>query len=194
MPSQRHVPDDAFARLVARYQHRVRGYLARRLPVDAVDDVLAEVLLVAWRRREEMPADPLPWLLGVSAKTVATRWRAEARRDALLERVARQPLPTSPSIDADVRRREQQRALAEALAALEDRDRELLVLRYWDDLSPRQIAAAMSLPSVTVRARLRRATARLHRRLRAALAEPAPSEVGVDGADDSPDPLAVPAR
>lgn len=187
------MPEDAFARLVARYRHRVRGYLARRLPADAVDDVLAEVLLVAWRRREEMPADPLPWLLGVAAKTVVTRWRTEARRDALFERVARQPLPTLPSIDAEVRRREQQRALAQALAALEERDRELLLLRYWDDLRPREIAAAMSLPSVTVRARLRRATVRLHRHLRAAFAEPALPEPGVDG-DDAPDALALPAR
>ena len=169
------------------------GYLARRLPSDAVDDVLAEVLLVAWRRREEMPADPLPWLLGVAAKTVATRWRTEARREALRERVARQPLPALPSIDAEVRRREQQRALAEALAALEERDRELLLLRYWDDLRPREIATALSLPSVTVRARLRRATVRLHRHLRAGLADPALPQTGVDG-DDAPDPLALPAR
>ncbi len=58
-----------------------------------------------------------------------------------------------------------------ALGDLDERDRELLLLRFWDELPPREIAAALGLPSVTVRARLRRATVRLHRRLRVALVE-----------------------
>lgn len=186
MQQQPDLPDDVFAQLVRGEEGRLRSYLARRVPFDAVDDVLADVLLVAWRRRDEMPAEPLPWLLGVAAKTVSTRWRSEARRDALADRVARQPPPPLPSIEAEVRRRAQQRALAVALAALGDRDRELLLLRFWDDLRPREIAAVLRLPSVTVRARLRRATVRLHRHLSAALATTtAPADDADAGLADS---------
>jgi len=188
------LPDDAFGRLVRREEPRVRAYLARRAPPEAVDDVLADVLLVAWRRRDEVPGEPLPWLLGVAAKTLSSRWRAEARRDALVERVARQPAPPQPSVDGEVRRRVQQRALAAALGALDERDRELLLLRFWDDLRPREIAIAFGLPSVTVRARLHRATARLHRHLRAALdeGEPAGEDAHADGSAGDPLPLPAP--
>ena len=185
--------DDVFGELVRREEARLRGYLARRLPAEAVDDVLADVLLVAWRRRDEMPAEPLPWLLGVAAKTLSTRWRSDARREALVERVAHQPAPPQPTVDADARRRAQQRALAVALGALDERDRELLLLRFWDELRPREIAAALELPSVTVRTRLRRATLRLHRHLRAALAESSASDDDADAAEGAGGPLPLPA-
>ncbi len=190
MPPQRDPGEERFGELVRREEARVRAYLARRLPVDAVDDVLADVMLVAWRRRHEVPAEPLPWLLGVAAKTLSTTWRGEARRAALVDRIARQPAPPQPTLEADVRRRAQQRALAAALGGLQERDRELLLLRFWDELRPREIAGVLGLPAVTVRARLRRATVRLDRRLRAAL-DAAPG----DEADPVPHgPLPLPTR
>ena len=42
----------------------------------SADDVIADVFLVAWRRLEEVPADPLPWLLGVARRTLANRCRS----------------------------------------------------------------------------------------------------------------------
>ena len=194
MHQQRDLPDDAFARLIRGQEPRLRAYLARRVPLDAVDDVLADVLLVAWRRRDEMPVEPLPWLFGVAAKTVSTRWRSEARRDALVDRVARQPPPQQPCVEAEVRRRAQQRALAAALGALHERDRELLLLRFWDDLRPREIAAALGLPAVTVRTRLHRATVRLHRHLRAALAATTAPADDPDPADGPAEAWPLPAR
>src|SRR4051812_44304085 len=116
MPEPSDGADDAFRDVLLRDEPRVRAYVARRVPPSAVDDVLADVLLVAWRRRAEMPAEPLPWLLAVAAKTLSTRWRSEARREALVERILQQPLPPDSSLDAEVRRRTQQRALAAALA------------------------------------------------------------------------------
>lgn len=194
MHGQLDLSDDAFGRLVRREETRLREYLARRVPPDAVDDVLADVLLVAWRRRDEMPAEPLPWLFGVAAKTLSTRWRSEARREALVDRVARQPTPPAPSVEAELERRAQQRALAAALGALDEHDRELLLLRYWDELRPREIAAGLGLPSVTVRARLRRATVRLHRHLRDALAKTAVSADDADALEGPADSLPLPTR
>ena len=167
MPSE--TPDDRFDRLVRRQELRLRSYVARRVPADAVDDIVADVMLVAWRRRDEMPAEALPWLLVVASKTLSTRWRGEARREALVDLVAHQPSRAAASIDADLQRHAQQRALAFALGALGDDDRELVLLRFWDELRPREIATVLGLPAVTIRARLRRATVRLHRHLRAEL-------------------------
>jgi len=49
----------------------VRSYAARRAGLDAADDVVAEVFLTAWRRIDDLPDDPLPWLLGVTRRVLA---------------------------------------------------------------------------------------------------------------------------
>jgi RNA polymerase sigma-70 factor (ECF subfamily) len=195
MPDESTSPDHTFEDLVRREEPRLRAYLARRVPPDAVDDALADVLLVAWRRREELPAQPLPWLIGVAAKTLSMRWRSESRRAALVDRVSRQPAPPQPTVEAEIRRREQQRALAAALGALSERDRELVLLRFWDDLRPRHIAYVLGIAPVTIRARLRRATVRLHRHYGDALGQQSAATdqtpVGDPPADSDPVPVAV---
>src|SRR3954454_9333069 len=54
----------------------VRAYAWRRDPSNA-DDVVAETFLVAWRRLDDVPADALPWLIGVARNV-----RLNARRGA----------------------------------------------------------------------------------------------------------------
>ena len=46
------------------------------------------MFLVAWRRRDELPGEPLPWLYGVARKVLANHRRGGARREALAERAA----------------------------------------------------------------------------------------------------------
>ena len=80
-------------------------------------------------------------------------------------------------------------SLAQALATLVDRDRELLALRYGADLTPREIAALLEQRTNTVEVALSRARSRLAAALERA-EEPADVEVGLDdGADVSPRPL-----
>ena len=66
---------ERFDRLFAAHFDAVRAYAWRRDPATA-DDVAAETFLVAWRRLEDIPADSLPWLIGVArnmdAKTALT--------------------------------------------------------------------------------------------------------------------------
>jgi RNA polymerase sigma-70 factor (ECF subfamily) len=51
-------------------------------------DVAAETFLIAWRRLEDVPREPAPWLLGVARKVIAGQLRTDARRDALAARLA----------------------------------------------------------------------------------------------------------
>jgi RNA polymerase sigma-70 factor, ECF subfamily len=73
-------------------------------------------------------------------------------------------------VEAELVRGARGRALVGALAELGDRDRELVLLRHWDGLTPREIAGVLQVSSVTARARLHRAGRRLERALAAALA------------------------
>src|SRR6516162_3641150 len=57
----------------------VAAYVARRASPDAVDDVVDEVFLVAWRRLDIVPANPLPWLLTVARNVLGTHIRGWRR-------------------------------------------------------------------------------------------------------------------
>lgn len=79
-----------FELLYAKYAPAVKAYVLRRAAASAADDVVAEVFVVCWRRFEEVPVDPLPWLLGVARRVLSTQRRGERRRGALHERLAGQ--------------------------------------------------------------------------------------------------------
>ena len=76
--------------------------------------------------------------------------------------------PVLPEADAAVDRADAAvrfRELALALAELRGRDREILLLHAWAELSDREIADALGLPIGTIKSRLHRARARLRNRL-----------------------------
>src|SRR3954452_14655936 len=76
----------------------VRAYAWRRDPSNA-DDVVAETFLVAWRRLDDVPADSLPWLLGVARHVRLSRWRAARRRGEREERAgSRAPEPSTADL------------------------------------------------------------------------------------------------
>src|SRR5437879_11341 len=64
-------------------------------------------------------------------------------------------------LDVEACRRE----LAAVLAELRPRDREILLLHAWAELSDREIAAALALPVGTVKSRLHRTRERVRNRL-----------------------------
>jgi RNA polymerase sigma-70 factor (ECF subfamily) len=161
---------DAFRSLYRAHHGRVCAYLAHRTDAGAVEDLAAEVFLVAWRRQHEMPAHVLPWLLNIAGKCMANQRRGHGRRLALAEGAARaagEPRTTEQVLVQEAQRR----AIVGALATLEQEQRELLILRHWDGLAPRDIARVLELSPVAARARLHRATRRLQRELRVRLEE-----------------------
>jgi RNA polymerase sigma-70 factor (ECF subfamily) len=143
-------------------------YLRRRVGAAVADDLAAETFAIAyanWERFDE--TRPLrPWLYGIAANLVRHYWRDERRMLRAFARTGVDPVlseedETAARIDADVRRRE----LAAALADLRPRDREILLLHAWAELSDSEIAAALSLPVGTVKSRLHRTRGRLRNRL-----------------------------
>ncbi|MDP9822113.1 RNA polymerase sigma factor [Nocardioides massiliensis] len=165
-----HPPDDAdrqarFTALARAVVDPLRAYLVRRAPADA-DDVLAEVLLVLWRRLDDVPAEArLPWCYGVARGCLANARRAERRRARLADRVwgerVHEPGQDEPAYDD----------LHAALRRLPEGEQELLRLWAWEELEPREIAVVLGISPNAVSIRLHRA----RRRLAALLGEsPAP--------------------
>ncbi len=144
----------------------VRRYVRRRSDAQGADDVVADVFVVAWRRLDEVPDDPLPWLLGVARRVLANRRRGTAREHALLTRM-RSERPAEPLLGA----REPSDAggaVWQALTALGEHDREVLLLVAWEGLSPARAARVLGIGANTFAVRMYRARRRFRRALAAA--------------------------
>jgi RNA polymerase sigma-70 factor (ECF subfamily) len=137
----------------------VRAYALRRAPRGIVQDVVAETFLVAWRRLDDVPDDPLPWLYGVARRVLANQLRA-MHRGAALERRLAGSLPATGSGDPSERISDAE-IVRTALGRLSDRDREALTLVAWHGLSGARAARAAGCSRAAFAVRLHRARARL---------------------------------
>jgi len=131
----------------------VSAYVLRRAPRECAEDVIAETFLVAWRRCEQMPAQPLPWLYAVARRTLANHRRSIARRESLAHRLQLE-IPRVPVEPIEER-------VLEALRSLVPKDRELLMLTAWEGLSAAEAARVLECSPVACRIRLHRARRRL---------------------------------
>lgn len=132
----------------------LQAYARRRVPAAAADDVVAEALLVLWRRLDEVPPDMvLPWCYGVARRCLANQRRADHRRDALVDRLTTERPPAAED--------ESDPALEAALAELSADDREIIRLWAWEQLQPREIAAVLDISANAAAIRVHRAKQRL---------------------------------
>jgi len=159
-----------FAALFRRHHAAVRRYVTRRAWPDAVDDVVAETFLTAWRRFDALPPDPLPWLLGTARRCLSNHRRSALRGAALLDRLRAQPAGAAAEEQA---RGAQRDSLLRAFARLSDAERELVMLTEWDGLQPRRVAAVIGVTAPEARARIYRARRKLRRALDEELGRPA---------------------
>jgi RNA polymerase sigma factor (sigma-70 family) len=120
------------------------------------EDAVAEVFLIAWRRLDDVPAgdNARPWLYAAARRVMANQARANARRRRLNQRLNAEAAAAPAEEDPRISR------VHDALAALDPRDREVLLLAEWEGLTPAEIGRAMHRPPVTVRVRLHRARRR----------------------------------
>jgi RNA polymerase sigma-70 factor, ECF subfamily len=142
-----------FERIYEQHVDAVRAYVRRRAPASLVDDVVADVFVVALRRIDDVPRNALPWLYAVARKTLANERRKRRDVPVAAPEVSYEPEPVGDS------------QLAAAFAALSDADREILRLVAWEGLSLRDAARVLDCSPVAARVRFHRAKARLRDRL-----------------------------
>ena len=143
----------------ARYLEMVRlaGLLGADDPEDIAQEAFARLM-----QKVPPPDDPAPYLRTIVCNLTRNRHRhlrvARAR--------AVQGVP-EPSSEHAAILREDQAELVAALGTLPPRRREAIVLRYWLDLSEREIAQAMGVPAGTVKSHVSRGLAALAQALEA---------------------------
>lgn len=159
----------AFGELYERHARSVQSYcLWRTAALQLAEDVTATTFLEAWRRRRRLELtteSAAPLLLGVATNVLRNHWRSRRRHARALERIGRADAQLTPShedevaarVDAMLRVRE----AGAAIRALPTREREVLALLAWGELSYAETAAALGIPIGTVRSRVARARSRL---------------------------------
>lgn len=130
------------------------------------EDVVQEAFLGLYRgwQRGREPHDVLAYLRTAVLNAARDALRGRARRHALMR--AAQPDPPVWSAEAAVMADEDGRAVLAAVACLPRRQREVLALRYFLDLSEKQIAALLGISRGTVASATARGLAALALKLK----------------------------
>ena len=153
--------EERFTHLYDTHYSAVRAYAWRRGP-DMADDVVAETFIIAWQRLDSMPAEPLPWLIGIARNVRLNLHRGERRRRERETRWADDAV--APSFVGAV---EAKASLCSALKRVSESDREILLLAAWERQDRAALAATLGCSKATAAVRLFRA----RKRLEAALAD-----------------------
>ena len=143
---------DAFVEVVRRHEAAVGAYLARRAGRDRAEDLLGEVWVAAYTSRaayDRAFPDAGPWLFGVAHNTLRRHWRS---------RPAEEPVADMTSLasgwdpwTAVDRRVDAESVLRQALALLPPRQREILTLVAWEDLTVADAGRVLGMPPGSAR-------------------------------------------
>jgi RNA polymerase sigma factor (sigma-70 family) len=156
---------------VSAYEELVRRYGAAAVRLahaicgsgaDA-DDAAQEAFVKAYHSLARFRSDaPLrPWLFRIVANEAKNRRRSSGRRTRLAVVAAARRTDAVASPEESALAGAETRAVLAAVAALPERDREIVSYRYFAGLSERETAEALGCPTGTVKSRLARALDRL---------------------------------
>jgi RNA polymerase sigma factor (sigma-70 family) len=171
-------PAERFTTLYDRHYRNVLGYTLLRAEQGVAEDVASETFLIAWRRLDELPEVPLPWLLGVARNLLYKQYDSGRRRQVLAERITAATTPadlTGPDVAESVVERDAARAV---LSSLSEKDVEAIVLATWYGMSSREAARVVGCSTTTFAVRLHRARRRLAKTMHAGMAPPGPADRG----------------
>lgn len=148
-----------FSALFGAHSRALYSYFVRRLPdggrASDAEDLAAEVLATAWRRRDDVPdGAELPWLYRTAGYVLANHRRK--MRALPVAVVPDEPDDVDPALLAT-----SDDAVRGVLARLSPRDRRILLLVAWDGLSGDDLAQVLGVSRGGADAALSRARARL---------------------------------
>ena len=167
--------DAKFRRAFDAHFAAMNRYCLRRVAIDDVNDVVAEVFAVAWRKVDRMPEgeDTLPWLYRVAHHEISNRRRSRRRFRALVVKLDGQAVHPEAGPESVIVRSSELDHLLDALRTLRPGEQEVLLLHTHEDLDYSQLSVALDCSPDAARKRLTRAIRRL--RKAADIPEPRPA-------------------
>ncbi|HZS08310.1 MAG TPA: sigma-70 family RNA polymerase sigma factor [Blastocatellia bacterium] len=164
--------EEAFCALFEVAWPRVRRYfLLRGLDAMTAEDLAQNVLFIAYQRAGEVREKDLfyGWLFAVARNELMRYWRRhQSRVGAPLFEPVSAELADSLTVEPDVMRDSH---LQEWLTYLEPAERDLVVLRFVEELSYEELALALAIPLGTVKWRIFNAKKKLSQIIRASFPE-----------------------
>ena len=125
--------------------------------VEASEDIAQETFVAVWRDLKKLrnPASFMPWLRQVT-RNQAHLWRRRNEREVLDDAILAAATDSAPRPDEALVAAEERRMIREALDALPDDAREVLVLYYREGRSTKQVASLLGISEDAARQRLSR--------------------------------------
>jgi len=162
--------EQAFIDLHTQHSVRVYRYIAYRVSdSQRAEELAADVFRIAWEKQLVEPPG-IGWLLATARNVIGNEYKGRRRRQELVDR-----LKDEARIQVSGPDTEQRSAVADVLSRLRERDREVLMLSYWDELTTAELSQTLGCsPSA--------AAVRLHR-ARRAFAKAAPTHLMTERKD-----------
>jgi len=156
---------EGFEAFFVAHERRLRAFALRRTrSPQFADDLVAEVMEIAWRRFDAIPQDrAFGWLCRVAINVESNQRRGMRRRSRVEERASREAQRTI-MLELDDQRvpMESRAALSAAWGTLTPDDQLVLSFAAWESLTTAELAEAIGVSEVAARKRLSRARERLH--------------------------------
>lgn len=133
------------------------------------EELAADVFRVVWQKWDESTPAGIPWLLTIARNLIGNAYRARERQQALREKL-KHSTEGSGRFDNNL-------LVDAAMAALREKDRDILQLAYWDELNLAEIAGVLQCSESAAKVRLHRARAAFRKQL-PARSEPSAQKMG----------------
>ena len=154
-----------FEEVYDRYFSRIYNYIRYRvLARDAADDLVSAVfekVLDKFDSFDPARAPLEPWLFAIARNTLNDHFRRRKIRNWLSLGDREEALAAPGSVEGDAQRSEDNARLLAALGTLEERERELIAMKFTLDQNNREIAAQTGLSESNVGVILFRAMKKL---------------------------------
>jgi len=154
----------AYESLVRMHGDAVLRFLRRRTDPQTAEDVFSETMLVLWRRFDDVPEEPLPWLYVTARNCLRSTQRSTRRQWRVVEKITTIDPPTD-TVDAGPEEDPRTDCLRNALARLSPTDAEVLRLWAWEELAAREIATVLNTSVNAATIRLHRAKKKLRQEM-----------------------------
>jgi RNA polymerase sigma-70 factor (ECF subfamily) len=150
--------ESALATLLARYERPLSHFLYRHTGGRDVEDLYQETWLrvVRYANRFDAQRRFSTWLFQIAVNLCRDWFRRRPPPEPLLGQEG-----AGIGTDADIQRSESRLDAEKLLMTLPESHREVLILRYFHDLTEEDIAQIVDCPKGTVKSRLHNALARL---------------------------------